>query len=224
MKIGEFKDICRIVNTNGLIDEFVIKKDGHVIGVDAAKTFVADLKYNIELPKDIGVTNVKGIKEILSKFTDDTEVEILEDKLHIVSGTKFANIPLNTVSEAQFQLPQLTEDDYQVIAEGIDHNIFNTLGKMRPDAIINEVYYFYVSDGKILYQVGEDGQCNMGDLLAIPKKFVPNATVKFTMNVSECFKSITTTANLYILIDKLAMIESKVEKYTIRYYLAPRVD
>jgi len=221
MKIKDLREICKLVGTNGLIDEFTISTDGHIFCADAALTFIADLKYNIELPKEIGITNVKGIDEILSKFTDDTDIEIIEDKLHISNGDKFANIPLKVVNPTKVALPQ---EGYEIITENIDHNIFNKLGKMRPQSLINEVYYFYMIDDKLMFRVGEDSEYNIGDIVGITTKTVPNAAIKFTMNISECFKNIVTTASINILIDKLMMLECNTEKYNIKYYLAPRVE
>lgn len=224
MQIKELKEICKLVNMGGLIDEFNILKDGHILGVDSAKTAVADLQYKIELPRNIYITNLKGLGEVLDKFTDDTNIEILEDRLHIESGKKSANIILKVSTESQFKIPELIEDNYEIIVESVDHNILNKLGKFRPSQLINELYYLYVLDNILMMRIGNESETNVGDEIGVIKKCTSNDTIKFTQNISECFKNISTTANINIYMGKLMMIECKTDKYAVKYYLAPRVE
>ncbi len=224
MIVKELKEICKLVSMSGLIDEFTILKDGHIVGVDIPKTAVVDLKYNIEIPKDICITNVKGVKEVLDKFSDDTNIEIVDDILNIVNGDKFYKIPLKNNEKPKFNLPTLTENDYQVIAEGIDHNIINELGKLRAQSLTDDLYYLYVINNELMMRVGDETAVHGGDFIGNTKKCTSNETMKLTMNVSECFKSISTTANINLFFGKLMMIECRTEKYNVRYYLAPRVD
>jgi len=224
MIVSELKEICKLVNMSRVIDEFTILKDGHIVGVDIPKTVVVDLKYDIKLSKDICITNVKGVSETLGKFSDDTNIEIVDDRLNLVKGDKFYKIPLKNNEEPKFNLPTLTEDDYQVIAEGIDHNILNELGKLRTQSLTDELYYFYVIDNKLMMRIGDETSAYGGNFIGNTKKCTSNETMKLTMNVSECLKSISTMSNIKLCFGILMMIECNTEKYNVKYYLAPYVD
>ncbi len=224
MQVKELKEICKLVGVSGLIDEFTITKDGHVFGFDAAKTLLADLKYNIVIPYNIYITNIKGINEVLTKFTDDAIVEISENQLHFIKDDQFYKIPLAIYEESKFNLPMFTENDYQVIAENIDYNILNMLGKLRAQSLTDETYYLYVVDNKLMFRVGDEIGSHGGKFIGITKKCTSNETIHFTMNISECFKKISTNANINIFFGKLMMIESNTEKYNVKYYLAPRTE
>lgn len=224
MIVDELKNICKLVSISGLIDEFTICKDGHILGFDIAKTIIVDMKYNITLPCDISISNVNGVNEVLSKFPDNTNIEILENQLHIVKDTKFYKILLKPFEKLKLNIPIFTENDYQVIAKNIDNKILNNLGKLRVQSLTDEYYYLYVKDKNLMFRVGDENSSHGGDSIGIIEKCTSNEIIIFTMNISETFKNILTNANISIIFGKLMMIECSSEKYNVKYYLAPRVE
>ena len=146
MLVKELKEICKLISTNGLIDEFIMTKDGHAMGIDVAKTFMVDLQFNTHLSEDINISNIKGLDQLLSGFTPETDVEIVNNKLHMINvingikSTKFADMSLKLYEPLSFNVPNFPITDYKVKVDVSDHNILNELGKMRPNALINEDY------------------------------------------------------------------------------------
>ncbi len=224
MIVKELNEICKLVNVFGAIDEFTISKDGDVLGINNAKTLLVNIKYNVKLSEDIIITNIKGIMEALTKFPEDIDIEIVKNQLCIVKDYRTYEIPLKVYEESKFKLPVINKNDYQVIAENIDYKILNDLGKFRAQSLVDEYYYLYVIDNKLMFRVGNETSARGADIVGDTQKCTSNETIIFTMNLSECFKTISTNANINILFGKLMMIECTNDQYKLQYYLAPRIE
>ena len=223
MKVSDLKEIYKLMNCGGLIDEINIKPDGTIVGVDAGKTFIASLKYPITIPNELCLQNIKGIVGIAEKFSD-CELSEVDGRLHINEGKKFAHLLLKAPTTLGFNLPEYTNENYDVIITGVPHTTLNALGKFRADSLVNELYYFFIQDDDLMLRIGSEDSHVVGDIVAKATKSKSTFSSKFTMNVSECFKNIFTNANIYMIQDKIMIVECVTEKYTVRYYLAPRVD
>ena len=229
MKVAELHQIYKLMNSGGLIGEITIEpqEDGtiKVIGADAAKTFftIFKSKVPVTIAKKISIENIKGIDEIAKKFTN-SELTIIDNKLHMSEGTKFANIILKEAQDLGINLPPLTDDHFDIISRNIDHNRLKALGGIRSDSVINEEYHFYIMDENLFMRAGGVSDNNIGDSVSKCDKSTPEFTIKFTMNVSPCFSNIFTNASIYMIKDKIMIVECDTETYNVRYHLAPRVD
>ena len=159
----------------------------------------------------------------MDKFSD-IELNIIDNRLVLRDGTKFGNIILKEPVDLGINLPEITEDDSDVVIKDIDHGILNTLGNIRADTLINEQYYFFIEDNKLIMRAGSEDENNVGDEIGICIKSIPDLMTKFTMNIDKCFKSIVTNVNIYIIKDKVMVVECNTDTYNLKYYLAPRVD
>jgi hypothetical protein len=232
MQVKDLKEICQLMSACGLVDEFHMKKNGHIVGTDAGKTFLVDLQYNMELPEDISITNLKGVQEMLNTFKDDAKINIVDNRIVITDlndNDENGKIVLTTIDIPNFKIPELTNSDFEIIVDEVDHNILNSISKSRPQTLINELYYLFVENGKLKLRIGEADGDQRNKRIGITNSTTTNVA-KFTMNLSECFKNITTNTSIKIITSKFMLVEAKgvnadnTEKYNIKYYLAPRVE
>ena len=227
MKVGNFKEICGLISACGLIDEFHIDANNHFIGYDAGKTFVADLEYDNDLPAGTSIINVKGMIQTFNLFADDVEVVLANGRLNIDDGDTVASIVLSASEPLKITIPSLTDEDYEIIVNNVDYKRLNSISRLRPEAIINEYYFLFVADSKLMIHIGEDSGSYVGKRIAeiAPGDKADSSKVaKYTMNVSECLKNIRTNATIKIISDKIMSVYSKTETYKVAYHLAPRVD
>jgi len=227
MKVGQFKEICRLVSACGLVDEFSINENGHFIGTDSGKTFIADLEYPHNLPVKTNIINVKGMMQTFNLFKDDVDVELVDGRIKIDDGITFASIVLSAAEPTKFNLPPLTDDDYDIIVNKVNHKSFNDIARLRPEAMINEYYFLFTSKNRLMLHIGEDSGSFVGTKitdLVEGDKSDDSKMAKYTMNVSECFKNIKTDASIKIIADKIMTVNCAPGPYNVTYYLAPRVD
>lgn len=227
MIVKELKKIIQLLSMGGVIDEFIINTEGHIVGVDPSKTAVAILDYPIKIDRMLYLTNITGITELLNQLKEESYIEILDSSLHIVSGTRVADIILELQTKPQFKLEEISDDAFEIIVKNIPHTTLNELGQVRPKTLINEVYHFFTLNNKLMMRIGEDITTKVADEIGI-NTASGNGTMRFEDNVAQCFKSIMTTATIKILLNQLMVVESGEKdeacKYTIKYYLAPKVE
>ena len=229
MNVGQFKEICSLMSACGLVDEFSINENGHFIGTDSGKTFIADLEYPNNLPVKTNIVNVKGMMQTLTLFKDDVEVEISDGRIKINDDITFASIVLSAAEPTKFNLPPLTDADYEIIVNKVSPTMFNSIGRLRPEAMINEYYFLFTSNNRLMIHIGEDSGSFVGtkiaDVVEVNKdKSDDSKMAKYTMNVAECFKNIKTDASIKIIADKIMTVNCDPGPYNVTYYLAPRVD
>lgn len=222
MNVKELKEICEIVSVKGLIDNFILRKDGKVIAYDAAKSICVDLDYHsIDLTQDIGIGNVSGMLETFDRFRDDTPVEIENNKI-VLRGTATANITLQAIGSPD-KTVNLTQEDYVIVTEVIDYKVLNELAKLRVRSLMNEVYFFYIENGKLVMRIGEEDENNIAHPIIDVVKSSDDA-MRLTMNVPECFGNIRSNAVIAIALDKAMLVTITHERYTVNYFLALSVE
>lgn len=222
MKIKDLKKIIELVSTEGLINEFILKKDGIVNAVDPSNTLLVDLKYNgINLPEDIGFEDNKKFKGILAKFSDDVEVEI-KDNLFIIKGSgRNAEIPrrnIDTIVKPK-EMPKL---DFGLEVQNVPLNKLNNAIKNKVDEIF-EQYVVSAQDGMLKLTVGNKETGLIGeDIIAVPPE--KNMQSTFWLNIPEVIK--TLEKNPTIRMGNAFPLEFSVitEQYSVKYLAAPRSE
>ena len=227
MKVGAFKEICGLMSACGLIDEFHTDENKHFIGYDSGKTFVADLEYDNDLPAGTNIINVKGMIQTFNLFADDVEVVLADGRLKINDGDVTASMVLSASEPTKINIPKLDVTDYDIVINNVERKTLNSVSRLRPEAIINEYYFLFVENGKLMIRIGDADGSHVGRKIADVvdgDKADSSKVAKYTMNVSECFKNIKTNATIKIISDKIMSVCSKTETYTVTYHIAPRVD
>jgi hypothetical protein len=230
MKIADLKEVCELISTDNRINDMSINDEGHFIGIDSGKTLIVDVNYaNHDLPYNINISNVTGLIQLLNRFDNDSDCNIFDGKLRVSMGDRFTTTPLSAIELPKFNLPKLTNDDYDIIVNKIDSKLLNVTSTLRPTAIVNEYYAIFVVDNKLMIHIGDDSGTVIGDKIVDinPEngdKFDSSKIAKYSKNVAECFKTVNGEISIKIVTDKIMIVESITEKYRAIYNLAPRVD
>lgn len=222
MKFEELKEILELTSVNGLINEAMIKKDGTINAVDPSKTIVVDIKYKTEIDNDIGIGNIAGLTEVLSKFTNNALISVVDNKLHIEEGKRFANVTLSQVE--QYFIKSIPEESSTIICKNINPEILHKLSKLRPEKVIDSNYFLTSINKEIYLNVGKKEEENdIGDIVG-NNELNTNESAYFTMNITEAFKSVKAPTNIYYIPGMMLKLEYSTDKYEVKYYLAPRIE
>ena len=221
MKIKELKKIIDQIGTEGLINEFILNKDGTVKAVDPSRTLLVDLKYNgIILQDNIGFENSRKLKGIINAFPDDTEPIITEKIVLKASGIE-AEIPRRAIDTITKPL------DYPNIPFQLEINEVS-LEKLRK-AVKNrtedlaEQYVFETKNGMLRLIVGNQETGWIGeDIASAPTD--KNLTSKFTVNIPEVIKTLEKNPTIKIGHNLPIEFSYSTDSYSIKYLAAPRND
>ncbi len=153
LRVKDFKRIAQLITINGLINEFIINKDGSILASSPDKTIQVNLKYKGKsLPEDIAIDDCDKLKKLFSKFLEETVIEMTEKEFSLHKIGKHGDFPRVGV-DAIKKVEEFPEIEYPITIHGVP------LGKLRKAAkkIYNfkEQYVFAIEDGFLKVRVGD---------------------------------------------------------------------
>lgn len=223
MKIKDMKKIIELVSANGLINEFILSKDGKVNVKSDDGTFMVDLIYNgISLPEDIGIDSSKKMKAVLGRVSEENELELKDNKFFIKNTTTEAKIPrraIDTIKPPQ-KFPELT--GYLLEIPNVPKDKLEKSIKNRVEDIF-EQYDFQVQSGvmKIITGNEETGTISEDIISAPPDK---NMLSRFSLNIPEVIKTLEKNPNIRMGNAYPMEFSVTTEQYSVKYLCAPRTE
>ncbi len=221
MKIKELKKIIDQVSIEGLINEFILNKDGTVRAVDPSRTLLVDLKYNgIVLQDIIGFENSRKLKGVVSAFPDETEL-IMTDKFVLKAGGTDAEIPrraIDTITKS----PDYPNIPFQLEINEVSLDKLKKAIKNHTEDLA-EQYVFETKNGMLRLIVGNQETGWIGeDIASVPAD--KNLTSKFTINIPEVIKTLEKNPTIKMGHNLPIEFSYITDSYSVKYLAAPRTD
>lgn len=221
MKIKELKKIIDQVSTEGLINEFILNKDGTVKAVEPSRTLLVDLKYNgIILPEVIGFENSRKLKGVINAFPDDIE-PIITEKIILKGNGKEAEIPRRAIDTIT-KPPDYPNIPFQLEISEVSLDKLRGAIKNRTEDLA-EQYVFETKNGVLKLIVGnqETGWISE-DIASVPSD--KNLTSKFTVNIPEIIKTLEKNPTIKMGHNLPIEFSYSTDNYSVKYLAAPRTD
>jgi len=220
MKINDLKRIIELVSTKGLINEFVLQKDGKVRVRSEDQTFMCVLDYKgVELPEDLAIEDTNKLRNILSKFSGDATVKVEEEYLVITEEAKRAEIP--KIDPSVIEIPEEPSLEFTTTIPDVNLKKLQEAVKNLVPGLLSR-YEFFCESGGLYLKVGDKETGMITDKIA--GNVDSNDRSCFAINVKEAVENLQVNPTIYMGNDYPMKLETKTDKYNLQYYLAPTIE
>lgn len=228
LKVKDFKKIFKLVFADGIVKELLIRKDGTISAMASdftGDTMLIKLKYkNLTLPEDIAIANCEEFKKFVSRFSNETPIEINENNFILNDLTRKAEYPRVRVDEIRKQ-KEFPDIQFDITIPDVPVDTLKEAIKNKT-ASLEGHYLFAIEDGILKIRVGEieDKYNQKGIITQSIMKVNTDKTLSsmFLINIAEVINSLEENPTISMGNNIPLKMDVETDTYSISYLFAPR--